>query len=93
MTGGDAERRVEERVEKRGNARAPSRRPVRLRLAAAELVGLMRDQSDGGVFVLSAQDLEVACAIEGEETARRARVVRIEPLPGGGVGFALEFIE
>lgn len=82
-------------IDKRGNVREPSRSPVKLRFPAVELAGLTRDVSDGGAFVLAAQDLEVECEVEGEADGeprvRLGRVVRVELLPGGGVGFAVEF--
>ena len=92
MTPADAQpdAQPEARTEKRGNVREPARRPVRLSLPAAELKGLTRDVSASGAFVISAQDLPVEVEI-GDGEARPAKVVRLELLPGGGIGLALEF--
>lgn len=86
---GDLAERVP--LEKRGNVREPTRRPVRVEIPPLELKGLTRDVSASGAFVLAAQELDVRCRIDGEADVRLGRIVRLEQLPGGGVGLAIEF--
>ncbi len=85
---------AERRSEKRGNKRSPSRDEVQLRVDAQKLTGTTRDTSGSGVFLISGDSLvvDVSTGEEGEEQTRRARVVRVETLPGECIGLALEFL-
>jgi len=77
--------------DKRGNAREPTRQSVRMILPATEIMGLTRDVSNSGAFVISASDLPIELEIADDEARRRGRIVRLELLPGGGVGMAIDF--
>ncbi len=81
--------------EKRGNARDPVRKPVRLWFPEQVVHGLTRDLSSGGVFLLTGDDLTVEIGIgdDPDQEPRRVRVVRLETIPGGGLGIAVEFLD
>ncbi len=82
------------RPEKRGNARDPVRREVKLEIPPQILEGVTRDASADGAFLFFGADVEVRVALAhgSEQIHHRARIVRLEPVPGGGIGLAVEFI-
>lgn len=86
----------EYRPEKRGNVRSPMRVPARLSFGAeATIEGLTRDVSAGGAYLVAGGQLLAQVTI-GEGEAQRTvpvRVVRLEPLPGGGFGIGIQFVE
>lgn len=83
------------RLERRADVRRSHREKVRVSLPAQTIRGLSRDLSGSGAFLFTGDDILVDVIFgEGEQEGytAKAKLVRYESVPGGGVGFAVEFL-
>lgn len=79
--------------ERRRNKRLPAHCDVRLTLNGAALRGRAENISRDDVLFFTRDDVPVTIEVEEDGVVKRApgRIVRLERLPGGGVGWAVEF--
>jgi hypothetical protein len=82
-------------VDRRRADRLPTSSPVRARTCTADLVGTVRDRSSGGLFLEIEGDLVFEVEFQQDERAvqRRVRLLRSQRLPGGRMGWAVEFLD
>lgn len=82
-------------VDRRRADRLPISSPARARCHSAELGGTVRDRSTGGLFLEIEGDLVFDVEFqEGEQAVRRrVRLLRSQRLPGGRMGWAVEYMD
>jgi len=78
-------------AERRRDARHPLDGTVRIRLPAQAVVGSGENVSDDGVHFVADTALQVEVELPGQGTVRRGELVRVSPMGGGRVGFAIRF--
>ena len=79
--------------ERRGQTRQAKADFVRIKITTAELSGQVENLSDGGLFVVLDESVQLEIEFSGEVGVdpRPAHLIRCHALPGGKSGWGIQF--